>query len=241
MEPEPLRAPQPEPPGRAMIGPGRLSLNQATVQHADAAEAIDLCVRHDIPAHRPVAATRSPRLGLAADCRDGRGRPGCMCPACAGAASSRTRTRTPGPRPHADNRAAVAEAAALGADALILVSGGLMPGSRDLGLARRMIADAIGELAPVAPDAGVRLGHRGAASDVLRRPLRDLPARPGASTWPAVPRRRGRRRGRHLPRVVGRARSRPTSPARPADRELPAVRLDPAAAGRHAARPRPPW
>ena len=58
----------------------------------------------------------------------------------------------------ADNKAAIAEAAALGTDTLILVSGGLVPGSRDIGLARRMIADAIGELVPVAQAHGVRLG-----------------------------------------------------------------------------------
>ena len=36
--------------------------------------------------------------------------------------------------------------------------GGLPPGQRDLGLARRMIADAIGELVPEALRLGVRLG-----------------------------------------------------------------------------------
>jgi sugar phosphate isomerase/epimerase len=58
----------------------------------------------------------------------------------------------------ADNRAAVTEAAELGADTLILVCGGLVPGSRDLGLARRMVADAIGDLVPFAQELGVRLG-----------------------------------------------------------------------------------
>jgi sugar phosphate isomerase/epimerase len=58
----------------------------------------------------------------------------------------------------ADNRAAVEEAAELGADTLVLVCGGLVPGSRDLGLARRMVADAIGDLVPVAQRLGVRLG-----------------------------------------------------------------------------------
>ena len=58
----------------------------------------------------------------------------------------------------ADNKAAIAEAAALGTGTLVLVSGGLVPGSRDIGLARRMIADAIGELVPVAQSHGVRLG-----------------------------------------------------------------------------------
>jgi len=52
----------------------------------------------------------------------------------------------------------VQEAAELGADTLVLVCGGLVPGSRDLGLARRMVADAIGDLVPVARRLGVRLG-----------------------------------------------------------------------------------
>jgi sugar phosphate isomerase/epimerase len=52
----------------------------------------------------------------------------------------------------------VQEAAELGADTLVLVSGGLLPGSRDLGLARRMIADGIGALVPRATELGVRLG-----------------------------------------------------------------------------------
>ena len=58
----------------------------------------------------------------------------------------------------ADNLAAVQEAAVLEADALILASGGLVAGTRDLSLARRMIADAIGELVPRARELGVRLG-----------------------------------------------------------------------------------
>jgi sugar phosphate isomerase/epimerase len=58
----------------------------------------------------------------------------------------------------ADNLAAVAEAAELEADTLVLVCGGLVAGSRDLGLARQMVADAIGELVPEAQRLGVRLG-----------------------------------------------------------------------------------
>ncbi|MFI9149804.1 sugar phosphate isomerase/epimerase family protein [Streptomyces sp. NPDC053367] len=56
-----------------------------------------------------------------------------------------------------DNRRAVDEAAALGTDTLVLVSGGLPPGSKDLHGARERIADALGELAPYAEDQGVRL------------------------------------------------------------------------------------
>ncbi|MES4879172.1 sugar phosphate isomerase/epimerase [Streptomyces sp. NBC_01723] len=57
----------------------------------------------------------------------------------------------------ADNRRAVDEAAALGTDTLVLVSGGLPAGHRDLRAARERIADALTELAPYAEQHGVRL------------------------------------------------------------------------------------
>ncbi|WP_345644038.1 sugar phosphate isomerase/epimerase family protein [Streptomyces tremellae] len=57
----------------------------------------------------------------------------------------------------ADNRAAVDECAALGTGTLVLVSGGLPAGERDLGAARERIADALAELAPYAGEHGVRL------------------------------------------------------------------------------------
>ncbi|NDK28334.1 sugar phosphate isomerase/epimerase [Streptomyces sp. TR1341] len=57
----------------------------------------------------------------------------------------------------ADNRRAVDEAAALGTDTLVLVSGGLPAGSRDLAGARERVADALAELAPYAGSHGVRL------------------------------------------------------------------------------------
>ncbi|MFI2456967.1 sugar phosphate isomerase/epimerase family protein [Streptomyces chengbuensis] len=56
-----------------------------------------------------------------------------------------------------DNRAALDEAAALGTDTLVLVSGGLPPGSRDLPGARERVAEGIGVLAPYARERGVRL------------------------------------------------------------------------------------
>ena len=141
------------------IGLERLSLNQATVKHLGLADAAALCVRHDIPAiglwrdrvaeiglDRAVAAVRAAGLHVSSLCRGGfftRAGPGDAD----GLAAAR-----------ADNQAAVREAAELGADTLALVCGGLVPGSRDLGLARRMVADAIGDLVPVAQRLGVRLG-----------------------------------------------------------------------------------
>jgi sugar phosphate isomerase/epimerase len=138
------------------IGLERLSLNQATVKHAGLREAVALCARHEIPAiglwrdrvaeiglSEAVAVARSAGLHVSSLCRGG-----FFTQAGAdGLAAAR-----------ADNRAAVTEAAELGADTLILVCGGLVPGSRDLGLARRMVADAIGDLVPFAQRLGVRLG-----------------------------------------------------------------------------------
>jgi sugar phosphate isomerase/epimerase len=57
----------------------------------------------------------------------------------------------------ADNRAAVDQAAELGAPVLVLVCGGLPEGSRDLHGARDMVADSVAELAPYAASHGVTL------------------------------------------------------------------------------------
>jgi sugar phosphate isomerase/epimerase len=138
------------------IGLERLSLNQATVKHLSLPEAVALCGRHEIPAiglwrdrvaeiglAEAVAVARSAGLHVSSLCRGG----------------FFTQTDPEGlAAARADNRAAVTEAAELGADTLILVCGGLLPGSRDLGLARRMVADAIGDLVPFAQEFGVRLG-----------------------------------------------------------------------------------
>jgi sugar phosphate isomerase/epimerase len=138
------------------IGLERLSLNQATVKHLSLPEAVALCGRHEIPAiglwrdrvaeiglAEAVAAARSAGLHVSSLCRGG----------------FFTQTDPEGQAAaRADNRAAVTEAAELGADTLILVCGGLLPGSRDLGLARRMVADAIADLVPFAQELGVRLG-----------------------------------------------------------------------------------
>ncbi|MEV0633423.1 sugar phosphate isomerase/epimerase family protein [Streptomyces sp. NPDC050619] len=56
-----------------------------------------------------------------------------------------------------DNRRAVDEAATLGTEVLVLVSGGLPAGSKDLHGARERIADALAELGPYAESHGVRL------------------------------------------------------------------------------------
>lgn len=56
-----------------------------------------------------------------------------------------------------ENRRAIDEAAALGTRELVLVSGGLPEGSRDIDSARAHVGEAIGRLVPHATAAGVRL------------------------------------------------------------------------------------
>ena len=134
------------------LGSHRLSLNQATVKHLDLAQSVDLCVRHQVPAiglwrdrvaeaglRRSAALVRAAGLHVSSLCRGG------------------FFTDPDGPARAdalADNRQAIAEAAELGADTLVLVPGGLPPGSRDLALARRMVADAIADLVPTAQQIG---------------------------------------------------------------------------------------
>ena len=68
-------------------------------------------------------------------------------------------TADPGQRAAAldDNRAAIDEAAALGTGTLVLVSGGLPEGDRDIAAARGRVSDAVCTLAPYAAERGVRL------------------------------------------------------------------------------------
>ena len=56
-----------------------------------------------------------------------------------------------------DNKRAIDEAAALNADCLVLVVGGLPEGSKDIGHAREMVADGIAAVLPHARSAGIPL------------------------------------------------------------------------------------
>ena len=134
----------------------RLSLNQATVNHLSLKDAAALCVRHEIPA---IGLWRDPvaEAGLAEAAAAVRRAGLHVSSLCRGGFFTRA-DADGGAAARADNHAAVTEAAELGADVLALVCGGLVPGSRDLGLARRMVADAIGDMVPEAQRIGVRLG-----------------------------------------------------------------------------------
>lgn len=131
----------------------RLSLNQRTTANWPLDQAIAGCAAAGIPAiglwREPVAEAG---LDTVRDWLDAAGvRVSSLCrggfftdPANAAEA-------------HESNVAAIDEAAALGAPALVLVPGGLPPGSRNLDAARERVAAAIAELAPHARDRGVIL------------------------------------------------------------------------------------
>ncbi|MGC4892925.1 sugar phosphate isomerase/epimerase family protein [Micromonospora sp. DT31] len=133
----------------------RLSLNQRTTRRWSVAEAVDGCVRAGIPAiglwREPVA-----EIGVPAAARlvtDAGLRVSSLCRGGFLTADDHTGRIAA----LADNRRAIDEAAALGAACLVLVVGGLPPGSRDLPGARQRVADRLAELAPYAGERGVRL------------------------------------------------------------------------------------
>ncbi|MFD9794919.1 sugar phosphate isomerase/epimerase family protein [Streptomyces sp. NPDC059070] len=133
----------------------RLSVNQMTVKQLSLPELVTACAHAGVPgvglwrapvhAYGVAAAARLVReagLGVTSLCRGGF------------FTASEPRARA---RALDDNRAALDEAAELGTDTLVLVSGGLPGGSRDLAGARERIADALAELGPYARERGVRL------------------------------------------------------------------------------------
>lgn len=132
----------------------RLSLNQATTQNWSIKEAADGCVRHGISSislwrhkihetglQKSVRLIRDANLHVSSVCRGG------MFPA----ASVVERQKK-----IEDNFRAVDEAAALNADALVLVVGASTAVS--LPAAREMVADGLAALVPYAQERGVRLG-----------------------------------------------------------------------------------
>jgi sugar phosphate isomerase/epimerase len=133
-----------------------LSINLATVrQQWTLREAVEGCARHGITAIDPwrdqVAATgldeavrivKANGMRITGYCRGG------MFPATdvAGRAAAID-----------DNRRAIDEAAALGAECLVLVCGGLPGGSRDIAAARRMVAEGIAAVLTHARACGIPL------------------------------------------------------------------------------------
>ncbi|KPI01707.1 Xylose isomerase domain-containing protein TIM barrel [Actinobacteria bacterium OK074] len=133
----------------------RFSINQMTVKQLSLPELVDACLELGI---RNVGLWREPvqSYGLEATAKLVGGAGLTVTTLCRGGFLTAV---DPAERAAAisDNKRAVDEAAALGTDTLVLVSGGLPAGSKDLRGARERIADALGELAPYAAEHGVRL------------------------------------------------------------------------------------
>lgn len=140
----------------------RLSLNQATLKHADLATALRATVDAGIPAiglwREPVA-----EVGLAEAARMLAASGLRFSTYCRGGfftapEGSVRRLALDDNRRAIDETATLAAAGAPGSRAvLVLVAGGLPDGSRDLVGARERVRDALGELAPYARAAGVTL------------------------------------------------------------------------------------
>jgi len=130
----------------------RLSLNQKTVNGCSLPEAVVACTRAGITS---IGVWREPLhdLGVAAGAAlvaDAGLHVSSLCRGGFFTAHDRAEVL-------ADNRRAIDETAALDADCLVLVVGGLPLGSCDLPAARARVADVLAELAPYAADHGVRL------------------------------------------------------------------------------------
>lgn len=133
----------------------RFSINQMTVKQLSMPELVDACVELGVPG---VGLWREPvqSYGLDATAKLVRDAGLAVTTLCRGGFLTAIE---PAERAAAlaDNRSAIDEAATLGTDTLVLVSGGLLAGSKDLHGARERIADALGELGPYAAERGVRL------------------------------------------------------------------------------------
>ncbi|APO72967.1 xylose isomerase domain-containing protein [Rhizobium etli 8C-3] len=133
-----------------------LSINLATIrEQCGFAEAVDVCLKHGITRIAPwreqvakiglaeaVRIVKSNGLKLTGLCRGG------FFPAATHAGWQGNLD---------DNRRAIDEAAALGADCLVLVVGGLPGSSKDIGQARQMVSDGIAAVSPHAEAAGIPL------------------------------------------------------------------------------------
>ncbi|WP_405936809.1 sugar phosphate isomerase/epimerase [Streptomyces sp. NBC_00726] len=134
---------------------GRLSINQETIKQWSLPELAEGCAKAGID---KVGLWRAPvqSYGVEATARLVADHGLTVTSLCRGGFLT---AKDPAERARAldDNRAALDEAAGLSTDTLVLVSGGLPEGSRDLYGARERIADALAELAPYAAERGVRL------------------------------------------------------------------------------------
>lgn len=133
----------------------RFSINQMTVKQLSMPELVDTCVELGVPG---VGLWREPvrTYGLEPTAKLIRDAGLTVTTLCRGGFFTAI---DPAERTKAldDNRRAIEEAATLGTEVLVLVSGGLPAGSKDLHGARERIADALSVLGPYAEQHGVKL------------------------------------------------------------------------------------
>ena len=130
--------------------PGKLSLNTATVREQwNLAQAIEGCARHGI---RGIAPWRDKLadMGVKQAASAIRANGLTVTGLCRGGFFTAKDWKD-------DNRRAIEEAHAIGAQCLVLVVGGLPQGSRDLAGARQCVAEGIAAILPEARQAGVPL------------------------------------------------------------------------------------
>jgi sugar phosphate isomerase/epimerase len=127
-----------------------LSLNTATVRKQwNLAQMIDGCVRHDIRGISPWRDQVS-AMGLKAAASSIKQNGLTVTGLCRGGFFTAKDWRD-------DNRRAIEEAHELNAQCLVLVVGGLLPGSKDLSLSREKIKEGIATILPEARKAGIPL------------------------------------------------------------------------------------
>ena len=130
----------------------RLSLNTITLRQWSLAQCIEACARHGIPAIAPWR-DKLAEMGLAPAARAIRDAGLQVSGLCRGGMF----TSVPLRQAIEDNHRAIDEAHALGADCLVMVCGGLLPGSRDLPAARARIEEGLHAILPYARSANVTL------------------------------------------------------------------------------------
>jgi sugar phosphate isomerase/epimerase len=129
---------------------GPLSLNTATVRKQwNLAQMIDGCARHGIRGISPWR-DQVAQMGLSDAKRSIREKGLTVTGLCRGGFFTAKDWRD-------DNRRAIEEAHKLGAQCLVLVVGGLLPGSKDLFRSRERIRDGIATILPEAKKAGIPL------------------------------------------------------------------------------------
>ncbi|WP_198371026.1 sugar phosphate isomerase/epimerase family protein [Roseomonas rosulenta] len=132
-----------------MTAPGPLSLNTITVKALTLAQCIEACARHGIPGISPWRDVLQ-AMGTQAAAKHIRDAGLKVTGLCRGGMFNL-------PGAIDDNRRAIEEAHAIGADCLVMVCGGLPQGSKDLPGARAIMRDGLHAILPEARAAGVTL------------------------------------------------------------------------------------